>query len=230
VFAFGNDVLKVSGAVGWYPLLMEDENGVFGVTVDILEKVAAKNDMTLEVVTNLPWKRVLNDAILGNIDVVCGAYYTEERAEQYIYSDPFMQNETRIFMEKGRAFMVNSLEDLIGKKGGMPFGGSFGEEFDTYKTNLDIDDGSKSNEIMFKKLIADRIDYALADIYDGVDGLKQMGLYDQIVVGDYVVSSIEVYFLVSKSTSHFLLQEKINETLDEMKASGELELILKKYQ
>jgi ABC-type amino acid transport substrate-binding protein len=70
----------------------------------------------------------------------------------------------------------------------------------------------------------------LADIYDGVDGLKQMGLYDQIVVGDYVVSSIEVYFLVSKSTSHFLLQEKINETLDEMKASGELELILKKYQ
>jgi polar amino acid transport system substrate-binding protein len=141
-----------------------------------------------------------------------------------------MQNETRIFMEKGRAFMVNSLEDLIGKKGGMPFGGSFGEEFDTYKTNLDIDDGSKSNEIMFKKLIADRIDYALADIYDGVDGLKQMGLYDQIVVGDYVVSSIEVYFLVSKSTSHFLLQEKINETLDEMKASGELELILKKYQ
>ncbi len=105
-----------------------------------------------------PWARALGDGIAGKYDVVLGAYYTEERAKKFKYSDG--TGSVRIMLWKLKSKNIpyhDRLEELKGYAVGMVRNSAVNPEFDSYKENLKIDYAS-NQENDLKKLIAGNID------------------------------------------------------------------------
>lgn len=68
------------------------------------------------------------------MDVICGAYITEERKKYMDYIFPyFIMDPTVIFVKKGNKFNFKTWGDLKGLLGGAPIGNSYGEKFDRYE-------------------------------------------------------------------------------------------------
>lgn len=75
----------------------------------------------------------------GELDVIAGAYFTQERARLFAYSAPFAYDDVMVFQHRRNMFRMTGIHDLIGLQGARPQGGSYGDYIDTYaEQNLDM--------------------------------------------------------------------------------------------
>ncbi len=100
-----------------------------------------------------PWSRSQAEARVGRIDMLTGAFITDERQTWMDYVlPPMMYMPNVIFVKKDKAFPFNEWADLKGKIGDTLINNSFGQEFDLYaKRNLIIEE-VRSIEFAFERL------------------------------------------------------------------------------
>jgi len=67
----------------------------------------------------MPWKRALVSAEKGVVDGLGGAYYTEERAKKFLYSDSFESTQVVFCKMKDNPVKYEKIEDLKGYKIGI---------------------------------------------------------------------------------------------------------------
>lgn len=225
-------VLRVGGTDGWLPVayLNQATKEPEGIAHDFAKIVGNKLNIPVKIDATLPWKRMLQYTEDGNLDMVAAIYWTKERADLYQYTASYFVNEAWVFVVKGKEFPFEKFEDLIGRVGGIPLGGSFGEAFDTFAKDhqLKLEEvGTK--EQMAKKILAGRNDYFIQDYLDGIMYLKQAGLQDQIVALPHPVAITEVYFALSRKSPCISLVPHINGIIDNAKRDGTLQAIIDKY-
>ena len=97
--------IKVSGSLGWYPLLMEHKKSgrVEGVAIELMQMIGKEMNLPVKFV-KYPWKRMLQHLEFGSIDMVLGIYQTKKRALIYEYSPAFLINEARVFTRADKIF------------------------------------------------------------------------------------------------------------------------------
>ncbi len=225
-------VLRVGGTIDWLPVafLEEETEKPIGIAHDLARYVAEQLNMPIDLNAKLPWKRMLEYLEEGDLDMCAAIYWTEERDELYQYTVPYFTNEARVFVLKGKEFEFESFEDLIGLRGGIPAGGSFGEEFDTFaeKHNLKLE-GVKTKFQMTQKVMAGRNDYFIQDYLDGMMYLKKEGLQDKFTALPHPVSTTGVYFAFSRQSPCVKLVPQVNEIIEKAKEDGTIEAIVDKY-
>ena len=227
------DVLRASGSLGWYPYFIEDEatGEITGASIDLLEAMAPELGVEgVEVVSDLPWNRLFIRLEKGTLDVISAVYWTEEREELYHYTNPYMEDEIRIFVLKGNEFEFDEWSDLKGKRGGRPLGGSYGEEFDRYAEENLIQDEAKGAEANFKKLLLGRIDYLIYAYWDGRAYMQRAEIEDEVVILPNPVITNDVHFLLSPTSPCGELVEPINELIEQYKADGTIDAIIETYR
>jgi polar amino acid transport system substrate-binding protein len=223
--------LKWFHSIGWYPFTMKDEatNKIYGVSNDIMVELAKKLNTTASF-QNVPWKRgfmMLDD---GTMDICAGAYDNAERRGMYLFSTPLFKNETRIFVNKDKLFKFSELADLKGKRLGKPLGSSYGAEFDSFaKANIQMSENPGGADKLVVMLTADRLDGFLGDYVDTMYRLRKANLADKVIALDKPVSSVDVYFMVSKASPWGGKMEQINQGIKELVASGKIAEIVKRY-
>lgn len=123
--------LIAAGSFRWLPYfdLNHDTGKITGAMYDILQEACRRADAEV-VFTSLPWRRVLDNAKHGEIDIICGLYRTSARAEYLDFSIPLLRDEIRVFTTG--ELPINSYEDLVGLRGTAVLGSSYGEEFDAF--------------------------------------------------------------------------------------------------
>jgi len=224
--------IKYFHAPGWYPFTMKNEetNEIYGASIDIMNAIAKDLGVKAEYV-DVPWKRGFSFMDTGEVDICPGAYDNAERREKYIFSIPFMKNETRIFVKKDKSFKFEKLEDLKGKKLVKALGASFGGEFDNYAkdNNLDITENPKGKESMFKMLLLDRVDGVLMDYYDTMYYLRNNNFLLEIEPLEKPVNTVDVYLLISKKSDYGQQVEKINDSIKKLIDSKKIDTILSNY-
>jgi len=90
---------------------------------------AAGHAMTVEF---MPWKRVMWKTETGDFDAVMGAYYSKERDETFLFSDPFFEVVVGIMGWKDQGLATyDSLEDLKDFTIGYNDGWVYGEAFES---------------------------------------------------------------------------------------------------
>ncbi|NQY92967.1 MAG: amino acid ABC transporter substrate-binding protein [Campylobacteraceae bacterium] len=231
LFANECKVLQVGGTNDWYPINFIDKktNKTEGIAYDLIREIGDKLDVKVEIYAFYPWKRMLDYVEDGKLDMVSALYWTEERAKSYTYTEPYLINEARAFVLKDKKFKLEKLEDLIGLRGGIPFGGSYGGEFDSFaKKNLKLLYTYKKEQHI-GMLLLDRFDYFILDYDDGMIYLKNNGLEDKIVALDYPISTTSVYFAFSKQSPCLKLLDSINQLILDSKSDGTLDSIIHKY-
>lgn len=104
----------VVGADRNYPPYEFQENGVAsGFNVELMRSVA--DVMGFDVlIQSGPWQTIKRDFLAGNIDVLTGMVYSEERAETFAFSPPHTMVFSALFVRKNSP--IQSIHDIRGKE------------------------------------------------------------------------------------------------------------------
>ncbi|OZG74888.1 amino acid ABC transporter substrate-binding protein [Hahella sp. CCB-MM4] len=227
LFAFSVQAETVTAAQDpWPPFIQEGSDP--GISIALLKAAMAKEGYTVDFKI-MPWNRALNEVKNGNVDLLPGAWYTEEREGYLIYSDYYAQNSIKFIKKKGDAFEFNGLDSLSGKKVGIVSGYGYGDEFSKAGNFSRPEAGSIEANI--KKLLSGRIDLTLEDEIVAKSVIKGAGL--DLGAVDFTTSALSVNNLhVAAGRANARGQKIIdayNRGLAAIKADGTYNKILADY-
>ena len=152
-----------------------DAAHLVGANADLLQMVAKKIGIPIEVRHVGSWARVQEEARLGRIDLIAGAFFTVERLDYMDYVYPaFRETRSVIWTRKDARLKYRQWSDLKNLSGMTVINNSFGEDFDRYaKKNLKINT-VPSLEQAFKILQLGRVDYL---VYEEDPGLAYIAKF-----------------------------------------------------
>lgn len=209
------------------------ENGELkGTYIEIIREVCKRLNIEAEF-QQYPWARAVNLAKNGKVDAVFPPFKTPER-DQIFYFPPEPVSVTRnvIFAPKNRQITVKTLEDLKGLVVGVNDQYSYGDQFDGFKTQLQLD-SSLNEELLMLKLVHKsprRIDVAAASEEAFKFMAQKRSLQDEFEE-IYTISENASYvaFSKAKGPEAKALSENFGKTLQQMKKEGVIKKIITKY-
>ncbi len=174
-------------------------------------------------VTRMPGQRAIREATSGRVDgeIMRIWSYGIEHPELVRVPTSYYFLETMAFFKEGSGVEVNSIDDLdqysVLKVRGVKHSNSITKGL----TNVyDYD----STEEMLRALDEGRNNVAITHRADGNFAIKKHGLKD-IDSSEYPMFSFPLYHYVFKEKRH--LVDKINRIFVDMKASGELDILIR---
>mgnify|MGYP005989527967 CR=1 FL=1 len=159
-----------------------------GVNRLIIDEVSRRIGIPIKLIHVGPWSRAQTEVKNGRIDLMAGAFYTNERANYMDYFTPVMLHTTSVvWQQKDKQFPFSKKEDLEDKWGVTVINNSFGQEFDQYaKRSLNILAVASLSQAL-RMLAADRVDYVLYEKNPAHAYATILGLSDKIVsVSPYI--------------------------------------------
>lgn len=209
----------------WAPWTYHDENDeLVGFDVEVAKNIADKLGVEAEFIEG-EWDGLLAGLEAGRYDImVNGVDYTEERAEKYDFSDPYVYIKTAIIV-RGDNTDINSFEDLNGKNTANTISSTYAELAESYgAVTTGVDDLNQTMEL----LIQGRIDATLnAEVtyYDYMKAHPDANLRIAALTED----ANHVCIPLRKGEDSASLREAINQALEELRADGTLGEISVKY-
>ncbi|QDG78115.1 transporter substrate-binding domain-containing protein [Labrenzia sp. PHM005] len=227
-------VLRVNGANEWQPISWrsEDQTELKGIFPEITSSVLQDLSVETEYGPDLPWNRLFALLENGAIDVLAGAFATDERTEKFKLSLPVVQDHVGVFVRANLVAKPERLEDLVGLSGRAPFGtdlGPAGNEFAA--ENLFIDNEPRDNLAEDLKMLADeRIDYIFMSRSFGRKAVKAAQLDGVIVDLPWSAASKPVHFMFSKKSPCLDLLVQFDTAIEKGQWSEPLARLLKEYE
>ncbi|WP_428633562.1 substrate-binding periplasmic protein [Sedimenticola sp.] len=210
----------------WPPFIQQGADS--GLSISLLKAAMKRGGYDIEFKL-MPWNRALNEVKNGKLDLLPGAWYTDERSNYLIYSDPYVQNSIKFIKKKNDPFEYDGLKSLSGKKVGIVSGYGYGDDFSKADNFSRPEAGSVEANI--KKLLSGRIDLTLEDEIVAKSVIKKSGL-DLGAVG-FTAQGLSVNNLHVATGKANPRGQKIidayNKGLAAIKADGTYDQILAEY-
>ncbi len=178
----------------------------------------------------VPWARAILNAKSGSIDAILGVYFTEERDQYLLYSDPIIEVQTVLFSHPSDELKFSKLSDLSNYRIGIVRGSSYGSEFDNasfLKKEVATTELQNIRKLMLRRidliagaknviyyLHSKKLDYPENTIIDLKPALDSRPLY--------------IGFTKKRGKSNDI-REKFNKALKAMNVDGRLNSIAKKH-
>jgi polar amino acid transport system substrate-binding protein len=150
---------------------------LIGASASLMQLVAKEIGIPIEVRYAGSWARVQEEARLGRIDLVAGAFFTSERLDYMDYVYPaFRETRSVVWTRDGAPLKFQQWNDLKGLAGVSVINNSFGEEFDRFaKTSLKIN-AVPGLEQALKILQLGRADYLIYEEDPALAYIARLGL------------------------------------------------------
>ncbi|WP_432459023.1 substrate-binding periplasmic protein [Agarivorans sp. QJM3NY_25] len=195
--------LVVTGNAEYPPILWRShDRKLHGIAIELLELALIDTGIKVVARDRGVWGRALKEAEHGSVDMIAGAFKTNARVKYLDYIEPqFTDVLSMVWVKKGHDFPFHRWQDLLGKRGGTLANNSFGQAFDQYaKSHLSLY-ASGSAERSFEMLMAERFDYFLYELYQGLALLELAGLKQQVSALPSPISVEPLYFAFSKKSA-----------------------------
>ena len=218
-------VLKVGLDPTYPPFEAVNDEGVFGLDVDLAEAIAA--DLGLEVEFVLFGYDGLYDALgTGQVDaLISGMVIVPERTRDFAYSEPYF-NAGQILVTRADTADLQQLSDLNGRLLAVELGAQGHVEATTWSrrlANLAVIPYNTPDEALTAVLNHE----ADAALIDSISGRLYLMNEPGLVRGETAVT-VEPFAIVTRKEDELLL-EKLNESLDNLQTSGQLKQIISKW-
>ena len=199
-----------------------------GAVVEIVRKAFAKRQMQIEVAF-MPFARALYDTQQGQFAGIIAIWHTEERAENFLYSDSIYANQMVLFKRAGEFQYFNNLADLLSSEGTLGLVTGYAQN--TLLTNSRFNKVSvATDEQIFSMLALRRVDLVPADLQNGLYLISKLPAAQRQVQLDWITPVLEykpMHLAFPKNRPESLrLQQEFNLGLQALSASGELSQIL----
>jgi len=206
----------ISGHPDWGTLMNANGDQSSGTSVEMCKDILIKMGYKVETPNLGSWEAVQQEARIGKVDVIPAIYKTKAREEYLVYSIAYTTDPVVPFSKKGKGFIYNKKEDLLGKKIVATIGDSYGQEIDDYviKANLNVVRVNNSKEA-FDLIKNDQADYFLYSLWAGEKVLKDSGLSNDFEWSG-VISEQPFYVAFSKNSPVALKIDEFNARLREM--------------
>lgn len=184
-------------------------NGVYsGYGIEYLDKIAEYTGWQYEYHLD-SWENCLAKLETGEIDLVCSAQYTEERAEKYLYSSiPLGYEYTLLYADGESDIYFEDYEAMKGKKVGMMSGSYHTDAFENVAVEQNLDFESMYFETepqIMEALEKGEVDLAaVGSLYSNPDA-KVVGIY----------GACPYYCITGKQ--NVSLMEELNGALEQIK-------------
>jgi len=232
-FVVNSQEILVVGNYNNPPKIYWKDNKPQGILVDILKYVESQSNYKISIEL-YPWKRAFSMGNNGERGII-GLSKTNERLENFDYSDEIFLEEIILVVTKGNEFDFNSLNDLKGKIVGANRGAKYGELFvEGYQKYFSLsEDGGAEQRL--NKLLKDRIDvgifgpgkYSLLNALAVNEQLKAQK--NEFIILDKPFIQNPTYLGFSKKQNKKEFLKKFNLILAEAKKDGTISQIISKY-
>ena len=214
-------VLTIGAEIGYPPFedYADDGTTPIGYDIDLAAAIAEKLGVEYNFINTA------FDGILGgigiNYDVVISALtINEERLQNALFTDPYIQNYQSVVIKKGDNVKIESFNDLEGKVVAVQKGTTSDELITDYKETGSIDCTILTNEQVlacFSQLDNGEINVVLCDsqVADGY-----IASYPDKYELAYRDNSEPEEFGIAMSKDNVALQTAINKAMDELRAEG----------
>lgn len=201
-----------------------------GVNVDIVNLIAKNMNLTVEYV-HCPWVRCLKLLENGDIDLISGVLFTEERAQIYQYINPpyeSVSSNSVYFYQLASSPLITTLKDLDDKIIAVQRGVAYTPEFDN-NTNLAKVEINNHSAII-RMLLNGNID---AFIYAGpaADSLiRKHDMSNRIIRSPLNFGSERnTHLILSKKSKYIIEVESFSKGITQLLADGAITKIFKNY-
>ena len=210
---------KITLANGdWAPYMSKDLK-MHGYMSHIVKEAFASEGIEVNYVF-LPWKRGFEDAKAGKYQGSLIWGFNEERAKDFLFSEPVAQLGTSLFHLKSKSFDWSAPEDLKNYKIGGVVGYAYGVEDLESKGVVKILRIS-SAEANYRKLSSGRIDIVLEDTEVGHGMVSKLGLSDSVTAHPKTLKPRKYSVIISKKIANAQhLLEAFNKGLKTIKDDG----------
>lgn len=204
-----------------------------GVHIEMIQAVAKNLNISLTIKT-YPWKRAIAMLRSGRADAITYMSKTEERAKFGYFIDGNILSVSSIgfFVLKKNSKDIQFTGELTSLQQytiGTCRGYSYHTKFDNAEY-LVKDDGAADESILVKKLIAGRVKIAIGYVDDVNYHARQLGLEDQLVFLQPLLSKGRPTYLVfSKAKQHKALAQDFARGMIAFKSSQAYRDLLAKY-
>jgi polar amino acid transport system substrate-binding protein len=217
---------KITAVGDPWPPFLDPNRPNKGIVVEIATAAYATQGYELEM-SFVPWARAIAGVRSASSDLLLGTWFTKERTEYLMYSEPYLDNAIKFIKKKGDDFEYSDVESLTGKSVGIVRGYGYGEEFSNAENFKKPE--AKNLIINIRKLVAGRINLAIEDelVARSIMAKEDPELLDQVEFSkvDYSTNALHVTSGLANA-KHKELIEAFNRGLSEIKASGKYAEIL----
>ena len=215
------------------PYSFVQKGGVIGIDVDMLLSAAKTANVEIRLLA-LPWKRVLFQVEHGTAHLAMPLFRTPERETFATFLAPVHFSATGLFVQKGKEFRFDSVNDLFGKAIGYNRGFALNEQLDRAIRNGKIRaEEVSTTEQNIKKLLASRVDAFVANIVNTQFLLKSTPDATRVTVLPNYLAERRPAYLVAAKAPRTPEQERaiaaLSGALDRLSRDGTYERIVKKY-
>ncbi|MFV3304512.1 substrate-binding periplasmic protein [Pseudomonas sp. NY15181] len=197
--------LVATGNPEYPPYLWRDPmkpERLIGANADLLEQIGKAIGVDIRVIYTGSWARAQEEARLGRVDLIAGAFLTPERLETMDYVHPaFLSTDSVVWTRKDATLPYTRWEDLRGLKGGTLVNNSFGADFDSFaKQQLTLEEVPSLTQA-FQKLLLKRSDYVIYEHYPGLAVAATLGMVDDLQPLEPPVSSEGLYLTLAHNSA-----------------------------
>lgn len=207
----------------------DEQNQIVGFDVDLAKEAAKHLNAEVEF-KPIDWSSKEAELKSGRIDVIWnGLDITEDRKQNMLFSEPYMDNRQIVFVRKGDDKGIKSETDLAGKAIGTQSGGT-AEEY--INSNAELKNGLKEFKTYgdyvaaFMDLENGRLD---AVVCDEIVGRYYMSKHPETLDGLDVTVGPVSEFGIAFAKENTALQEKVQKAFDEVVADGSAAKISEKW-
>ena len=226
--AYAAETVRITNGE-WQPFLSEHAPH-YGFASHIVTEAFALVGVEVEY-GFFPWKRSMELAKNGRWDGTAVWSETEERKEDFYYTDAVAHQRLYLFHLKSLPFDWNTLEDLRGTKIGGTVEYSYGEEFDAAEEAgvIFIDRASKDEQGL-RKLLKGRVEVFAGEIMVTYEQARDVFSEEEAASITHNITPIDerpMFLLLSKAVDgNERLRDLFNQGLKRLKDSGRYDQII----
>jgi polar amino acid transport system substrate-binding protein len=192
---------------------------------EIFSRTAHRPEITIE-----NWSRAVEGARLGVYDGLAAAWYSEERARDLLYSEPYLRSELIILKRRGDQNDYSDLADLSGGRLGVRVDYAYGVDFDSVPNLILVKENHLIQNLL--NLLNGKVDFVIGDQRTIVQQLHEF-LADKITrfeVTGISLPPVARHVAVSRSLpDHEKIIADFNRGLSEARKDGSHSAIVGKW-
>ena len=226
--------------VGWEPYapftFADDQGEATGADIDLIKAIGDEIGCSV-VPVKLPWARIVREVEQGTLDVSTSTSWTPEREQWALFSEPYRESATAIYVRRGEIprFALQELADVPAQKLrlGVIVDYYYGEAVAEAVSDSAFAawlDGAPDYATNIRKLVSGRIDgFLVEDIAVMEAELERMGMGERVERYPLRIPGEKLRFMFSRKTVEPDTVAKVDAAVAEMRADGRLDAIRAKY-
>lgn len=213
----------------WSPYRMIDAAGnLGGIDIDLIHALEKKLGVTIEIELH-PWSRCLEMMRDGEVDLMSGLAWSEDRARYIQYLKPSYHTVQPVFYTlAGKGPSIASYNDLFGKRIGQSMKSVY---FEPYNSDIRLYKVDLSSETQILQLLSlGRIDVAVGTDPNISWDIKRLGYKGVFERTAYIPPvKTDIYIGVSKKSGTLKNVGDLERALAELIQDGSVDSFIEKY-